>query len=211
MPRDSNATIPWPAHQGFPASLVQVAGPQPPISKMASFEVDLIETRCAGPQPPAGKQAARVQLRNSHLISAIGPASCQPIGSRPRPDRRPMEAVRHIRLATCGAAHGSPMLPTHRGQDTENVPSRGKASRPVSDAAGRRRRARYVVDSSKRLSSTPEHARTENPASCEGRAGVAGSWWWCTDHHVDASGAPPYTARTRRTPAGHSIQQRRGP
>src|SRR5258706_7830938 len=54
-----------------------------------------------------------------------------------------MEAVRHIRLATCGATLGSPMLPTHRGQDTENVPSRGKASRPV-------------------LSSTLERARTEN-------------------------------------------------
>jgi hypothetical protein len=41
------------------------------------------------------------------------------LGSRPRSDLRPMEPVRCIRLATCEAAHGSPMLPSHRSQDRE--------------------------------------------------------------------------------------------
>src|SRR5262249_52897216 len=45
---------------------------------VASLAKPPVVEGCAGRQPPAGRQAARVQLRNSDLMSAIGPAGCQP-------------------------------------------------------------------------------------------------------------------------------------
>jgi hypothetical protein len=69
------------------------------------------------------KQAARVQLRNSDLMSVMGPAGCQLFDSLPGPDLRPMEAVRRIRLATCGVARGSPMLPSHGVRTQSGVPA----------------------------------------------------------------------------------------
>jgi hypothetical protein len=46
---------PMPEASAASVSLVQIGGLQPPISKMLSFELDLIWTRCAGPQPPISK------------------------------------------------------------------------------------------------------------------------------------------------------------
>jgi hypothetical protein len=37
---------------------------------------------------------------------------------------QPLEAVPRIRLATCGTARGSPMLPSHRGHHTTSGRSR---------------------------------------------------------------------------------------
>jgi len=73
----------------------------------------------AGLQPPAGKQAARVPLRNRDLKSAMAPIVASSFGSRPQFRPRPIEAVRCIRLGTCGAWCRSRMLPS-RTRDMGN-------------------------------------------------------------------------------------------
>jgi hypothetical protein len=61
--RDWNATFnPLTDRQSRSPALVQIRGPQPPISKTLEFSVDLIWARCTG--PPSTKQ--RKLLKEEH-------------------------------------------------------------------------------------------------------------------------------------------------